>query len=143
FDQSFTKIWRMENTGTATWNSNYRWTFTGGNQLSGPASIPVGNIPPGQTWDASVSLKAPTPPGTYKGYWQMKAPDGTAFGAQFWVEVVVDRVDNLQFISHANYPDGTHVPVNESFTKTWRVKNTGNVPWTSDYRFTFVSGDQM
>jgi len=39
-------------------------------------------------------------------------------------------------------PDGTRVPAGESFTKTWRFKNTGTCHW-SGYTINFLTGDRM
>lgn len=40
-------------------------------------------------------------------------------------------------------PDGTNVNATEKFTKTWRFKNIGTCPWTSSFKFIFISGDKM
>jgi hypothetical protein len=31
------------------------------------------------------------------------------------------------------YPDGSEVPLGQTFTKVWRIKNTGTVPWHDRY----------
>lgn len=46
------------------------------------------------------------------------------------------------FVEDVSYPDGTRVSAGESFTKTWKLQNTGNCPW-SGYTIAFVSGDKM
>ena len=46
------------------------------------------------------------------------------------------------FVSDVTIPDGTVVEPGEGFTKTWRVKNSGSVPW-NEYKLKFSSGDQM
>jgi hypothetical protein len=48
-----------------------------------------------------------------------------------------------QFIQDVNYPDGAEVVTGQSFTKTWRFKNTGTCAWTSGYQLVFDHGDQM
>lgn len=48
--------------------------------------------------------------------------------------------NNLAFITHVNYPDGTVVKPGESFTKTWKVANTGTCNWMYVYHLAFVSG---
>jgi len=40
------------------------------------------------------------------------------------------------------YPDGTPLSPNQSFNKTWRLKNTGTCTW-SGYTLAFVSGDRL
>jgi len=46
------------------------------------------------------------------------------------------------FISET-VPDGTVMSANESFTKSWRVKNIGTCTWNPNYRLIFYSGNQM
>jgi len=41
--------------------------------------------------------------------------------------------DKTLFIADVTIPDGTSIPVNTTFVKTWRVKNTGNVTWKNRY----------
>jgi hypothetical protein len=39
--------------------------------------------------DISIGLIAPQTEGTYRGQWQLVRPDGMAFGAKPYVEIVV------------------------------------------------------
>lgn len=98
----FTKIWRLINDGTCTWNENYKLYYYSGEQMSGPdsqqmISIPV---PPGTIIDISVDLVAPAEVGEYKGYWALKDPDGNHFGIgplnnPFYVKIrVKDPLDS-------------------------------------------------
>ena len=50
--------------------------------------------------------------------------------------------DNTLFIADVTIPDGTSIPTNTTYVKTWRVKNTGNVIWKDRYlkRMTPSSG---
>lgn len=50
--------------------------------------------------------------------------------------------DKTLFIKDVTIPDGTAIPVNTTFVKTWRVKNVGNVVWKDRYlkRMTPLSG---
>ncbi len=47
------------------------------------------------------------------------------------------------FIEDITIPDGTVLPPNDIFRKTWRLKNVGTCSWTTDYALVFVEGDQM
>ena len=51
--------------------------------------------------------------------------------------------NKAEFIADVTVPDGSDVPVFETFTKTWRLRNVGTCTWTSDYRVVFDHGDQM
>jgi hypothetical protein len=63
--------------------------------MGGPASqqLTSVHIPPGETLDISVNLTAPDPPGTYTGYWKLRASNGDTFGLTndnpIWVEIEV------------------------------------------------------
>jgi len=85
----FTKSWRVRNTGACPWKQGARLTFVSGDQMGGPAAEPVGPVAPGSGAVISIDLVAPSSPGTYKGHWQLQAPDGTAFGSVIYVEIVV------------------------------------------------------
>jgi hypothetical protein len=87
---SFTKTWRLQNSGACTWSASYRLTFVSGEQMNSPQSIPLGEpVLPGAEVDISIELMAPGSDGTYQGQWQLVAPDGTPFGAKPYVEIVV------------------------------------------------------
>jgi hypothetical protein len=87
---SFTKTWRLRNSGTCTWDASYRFNFVSGEQMNGLESIPMSEtVLPGGEVDISVELIAPGAEGTYRGQWQLIAPDETPFGAKPYVEVVV------------------------------------------------------
>ena len=94
---SFTKTWRLQNTGSCTWTSGYSVVYVQGDRMSAPDFNPVtsGSVASGAQVDASMPLVAPGVPGTYRGDFMLRAPDGTRFGigpagnSVFWVEIVV------------------------------------------------------
>jgi len=75
----FVRTWRVQNVGTCYWDSGYRLVFSKGDQMSGPASVPVPYTEPGAKVNISVPLVAPVVPGTYRGYWVMQASNGATF----------------------------------------------------------------
>ncbi len=94
FGQTFTKTWRLQNSGSCTWTSGYSLIFDNGDQMGGPAAqmLTSGTVPPGGTLDVSVNLTTPSAAGTYKGYWRLREPGGVSFGlpsgGSFWVTIV-------------------------------------------------------
>jgi hypothetical protein len=110
---SFTKTWRIRNTGTCTWNSDYDLVFDHGDSMGGPASVPIttGSVAPGQTVDVSVDLTAPASNGTYQGYWTLRNPDGVIFGIEnstsgtFWVKIEVGSSSTMLYSFVDNYCD--------------------------------------
>jgi len=81
---TFTKTWRIKNTGTCSWTSSYTLFFTSGNQMNGPSSIPLsGNVNPGETVDISINLTAPATAGEYTGFWKLRNTSGVAFTSMY------------------------------------------------------------
>ncbi len=90
--KNFQKGWSMQNTGTCAWGSGYSWAFVSGDQMGGKDVLITSKdtaTDPGHSNTFFVKLTAPQTSGEYKGFWQMKAPDGTLFGVQPWVDIVV------------------------------------------------------
>ena len=46
---------------------------------------------------------------------------------------VTNSDDSTLFIKDVTIPDGTAIPVDTTFVKTWRVKNTGKLVWENRY----------
>ncbi len=44
------------------------------------------------------------------------------------------------YLDDENIPSGKEMPVNHKFTKTWRIRNTGNCDWTPDFSLACMSG---
>jgi hypothetical protein len=94
---AFTKTWRLRNIGTCTWNSSYAVVFVSGESLGAPATIPLaGNVPPNETVDISIDMRAPSEPGRYTGYWRLRNPSGGQFSVSgnqpFYVQIDVTPV---------------------------------------------------
>lgn len=94
-NQTFTKTWRIQNTGTCTW-SGYTLVFDSGDSMGASASVPIGTVNPGQEVDLSVNLTAPASEGKYRGYWRIRNPNGVLLpvsggyqGKSFYVEIRV------------------------------------------------------
>ena len=51
--------------------------------------------------------------------------------------------DWVAFVKDVTVPDGTILPLNEVFSKTWRLKNRGTCTWTPDYVLVFNGGSKM
>ena len=87
--QTFTKTWLIQNNGTCTWNTNYKWSFASGEAMSGVTTNLTQSVAPGQQIEISVNLTAPAQTGTYKGYWRMINNNGVFFGDSPWVLIQV------------------------------------------------------
>jgi hypothetical protein len=86
---TFIKTWSLLNSGTCAWSTSYKFTFISGDSMNG-TSVPVPNsVPAGQQVQISVTLRAPTALGNYKGYWRMQDDQGKYFGDSPWVSITV------------------------------------------------------
>jgi hypothetical protein len=88
--ESFTKTWRILNSGTTTWTTDYSLAFLGGDQMSAAASTALTTgVAPGDTVDISVSMVAPDASGNYQGFWKMQNATGAFFEFAVFVEINV------------------------------------------------------
>jgi hypothetical protein len=94
--ESFTKIWRLQNTGTCTWTSEYTISFFSGSPMSAPQMLNLlENVEPGSTVDLAVDMVAPTAGGLYQGNWKLQNSSSDWFGigplgdSSFWVQIQV------------------------------------------------------
>jgi hypothetical protein len=55
----------------------------------------------------------------------------------------ISYCDNSAFVSDMTIPDGTVIDPGDSFTKTWKFKNTGTCEWSTAYAIAFISGNAM
>ncbi|MGE5248899.1 MAG: NBR1-Ig-like domain-containing protein [Bacteroidota bacterium] len=96
----FTKIWRVRNTGTCTWDNSYLVFYISGTTMSQSPGYwlvqPGQKVPPGQTVDVSVGMTAPPESGSYASYWGLKKENGSfmpiqggANGNSFYVKIRV------------------------------------------------------
>jgi hypothetical protein len=108
---TFTKTWRLMNSGTCPWTTSYNLVWVGGDPIGAPLSVklPV-DVPPGQMVDLSVGLTAPMVSGHYKGLWKISNASGVQFGIgelasdAFWVDINVIEVSAVIYDFVANAP---------------------------------------
>lgn len=94
--ETFVKTWQIKNSGTCEWSQAYTLSLKDGDAMGAATGVSIGkNVRPGQTVEVSVSLTAPSQPGSYQGNWLLKNDRGQTFGAgakaelPFWVKIVV------------------------------------------------------
>ncbi len=148
--QSFTKSWTIRNSGTTTWNSNYRLRWISGANLSNHSDVVIaGTVAPGSIYTFIVPMTAPTSGGTYREDWKLVNGNGTTIpvsgSSTIWVSIKVadsSGTDKADFVAET-YLDGTTVPAGQGFTKSWTVRNSGTTTWSSNYRLRWVSGASL
>lgn len=93
--ETFTKTWRLKNTGTCTWTAAFNAIWVQGDLMEADSVVPftTKDIFPGEYAMISVNMKVPAA-GHYKGYWMLRSADGIVFGVGtngkewFWVDIV-------------------------------------------------------
>lgn len=87
----FEKIWEIRNTGTCTWNADYRVVFYSGDQMGAPnaQAITTGTVAPGETVKISIQMVAPASAGKKLGNWVLRNDKGSNFGDVFYVDISV------------------------------------------------------
>ncbi|KAF8602359.1 hypothetical protein BDV93DRAFT_494889 [Ceratobasidium sp. AG-I] len=93
----FAKCWRMRNDGNTAWPQGTTISFVGGHSmLIEPDMVHwnvTGDLAAGNEIDVEVEMKAPEEPGRYVSYWRLKTPEGEAFGARIWCDIVVAELE--------------------------------------------------
>jgi hypothetical protein len=94
-NETFTKTWRLRNSGNCTW-SGYSLVFDSGESMNGLSPLAIGTVSPGQEVDLSVTFKAPATNGSYRSYWRIRNPSGVFLpvlggyqGTSFFVDIKV------------------------------------------------------
>ena len=132
--QNFTKGWQVKNTGTCTWDTNYRLDFASGQQMGGQAVAVSRQVAPGDTYDFQIQMVAPLKAGDHQGIWQMHNAKNKAFGERLQVSVKVlaaptptpaptqTPVAGISFSV-----DRTSIKQGECVTFSWNVQNVKEV----------------
>jgi uncharacterized protein YkwD len=100
----FTKIWRIKNEGTCTWNG-YTLVWAGGSAFDAPVANPIPLTRPGDLVDIPVEMHSPNQGGVYTSLWEFENSAGKRFGVNsggidlIWVRISVTW-----------YPEGSTSP---------------------------------
>ena len=137
----FQKTWRVQNTGTCTWDQTFILMYVSGDQMSGQNVYVPAVVAPGQVVDLSVNLIAPNANGTYKGYWQMRSPQGQNFGQTIWVKISVNDGPGDGPVINSFYVNPDSGYVWDSTTAYWSVVNANSIDIFVDGNFVQTSYD--
>ncbi|MBN1679873.1 MAG: C39 family peptidase [Anaerolineae bacterium] len=146
----FTKTWRVENTGDEAWGTGYRLSHVDGQAMTANTTLDIPACQPGGEVDISVHLTAPREPGAYFSDWRFRQPDGEFFGKKLYTKIIVipakppiRGISNAIYIADVTIKDDEVMAPGASFTKTWRVKNTGTLAWGPSYTLNLDKGTPM
>lgn len=87
--QSFTKTWKVKNSGSCAWDAGFKFAFTGGDAMGGTTYTVPSAVAAGAVTDISVAMTAPNKTGTLRGNWRMSTANGQFFGDEVYVQVVI------------------------------------------------------
>jgi len=87
--ESFSKTWEVRNVGTCPWGGGIVLRAQGGDRFGAPEQVNVPYVAPGESIQLTLSMTAPTGPGTYRSDWRLCAEDADCFGTTLWAQVVV------------------------------------------------------
>ncbi|MDR3574407.1 MAG: NBR1-Ig-like domain-containing protein [Anaerolineaceae bacterium] len=116
--QSFTKTWKLQNSGTCTWSTSYTLTFVTGSQMSGASTNLTSSVAPSQQINISVAMIAPSSTGTYTGYWKLANASGSTFGSSVYVQIVVSSSVSTITPTPTVTPTGPTSTPTETYTPT-------------------------
>lgn len=113
---TITKIWRLRNCGTTNWSGLTAVRLDG---TYGPPTFAVPVIAPGATADLTVTMQAPTTPGTARATYRFQAADGHYADNSFWVEInAVAAVSRTAITSYNRMQPGA--PYHGYFDVAWQ-----------------------
>ncbi len=116
---SFQKGWRIQNTGSCTWDSRYYLAFTGGTQMNGQPTAIQRFVSSGQTYDIYVNLISPSKAGKYSAEWSLFSNLNTAFGEKLFVQIEVIGSTKVPITAT---PTNTSIPQVITFTPTFTLE---------------------
>lgn len=124
---TFTKTWRIQNTGTCVWWSGYTLGHYSEERMGAPDNVPLSPTRTGETVDISINLIAPQTTGQHQGNFVIKNPAGLIMkineDSRLWVVIKV-VAQNTTVTSPAPTDTPTLTPTNTAI---------GNIPGESGY----------
>lgn len=87
--QTFTKTWRVRNSGTCAWDAGFKFAFTTGDTMSGATYTLTQAVPANTETNLSINMTAPSKSGAVKSSWRMSTAGSEFFGDEIYVLVVV------------------------------------------------------
>ena len=97
----FTKTWKLENTGTTTWTTDYMFIYKGGELMSDVTVINIQKpVAPGDQITFNVPMTAPEKFGEFTSYWQM------FYNKYFFGDVVWAKIEVVTSTEITSTPSG-------------------------------------
>src|SRR5215211_4343877 len=87
--ETFTKTWKVQNSGSCAWESGFKFQNTGVSAMGASALTLASTVASGATDNISVPMTSPSATGTVRGNWRMSTATGQFFGDEVFVQIVV------------------------------------------------------
>jgi hypothetical protein len=87
--QTFTKTWKVKNSGTCAWEAGFKFAFTGGDAMSGETYTLTQSVAANAVTEISVAMTAPAKSGSIRGNWRMSTAAGQSFGDEVYVMILI------------------------------------------------------
>ena len=143
----FTKMWRIKNTGTCTWDSSYVVAYVSGTTMTQSPwymLVPAGStVAPGNTVNVSVGMMAPPQSGNYTANWRIQTSAGiplVKFYLQLKVKDAVSSGDITNVTTRIELEQGSGDPCNPNASYFVTVDITSNGSTTANYRVDLTDG---
>jgi hypothetical protein len=114
--QTFTKTWKVRNTGTCAWDAGFKFAFTGGEAMSGATYTLPTSVAANAELDISIAMTAPAnKTGALRGNWRMSTAGGQFFGDEVYLIIIVG---GATLTSTSPAPTSTNVPATATTAPT-------------------------
>ncbi len=112
--QTFTKTWKVRNSGTCAWEADFKLASTGGEAMGGTAKTLGQSVAPGAEIDISIPMTAPNKTGSVRGNWRMSTAGGVFFGDELYVIINLGSGTTTVTVTKT----GTITPATKTMTPT-------------------------
>ena len=109
--QTFTKTWKVKNSGTCAWEAGFKFAFTGGDAMSGNTYTLQQAVLANADTEISVPMTAPNKAGSARGNWRMSTTAGQFFGDEVYLVILVGGTSGAPAVDTAvPVPTATATP---------------------------------
>lgn len=163
--ETFTKTWRVTNTGTEPWDE-FQLSHVEDRAMTTNVTVRVPDCQPGQKVEISVILTAPDNLGLHLSTWRFRDGKGELWGDPLFTRIKVvpaavqpapepvappaeepvpaaPAKSDLLYIADVTIEDNAKLAAGSRFVKTWRVKNTGATTWGEGFTLRHNDGTAM
>jgi hypothetical protein len=109
--ETFTKTWKVKNSGTCAWEAGYKFAFTSGDAMNGATYTLPQSVPANTVVDISIEMTAPNKPGSVRGNWRMSTTAGQFFGDEVYLVILVGGAGEAATDTSAPAPTETETPI--------------------------------